>query len=206
MNRNNVINYIINSYPINEAIYKIYYKDKSKIYIDTVDDFKNHFYIQIYEMKEDKLIKAYKEGYLDYLCVRILSNQNKNTSSFFKSYRTGIGWTDNKEMINSEHLNNLNTSEQFEFSTDSKLSAIEEAIKEIYPMRECIGSNDWYHYTLYKLYYYGTEDENGNLSGTLTYKKIEEITNINYLTVRTSVMATTEKIKSIIYDNIDTDM
>ncbi len=74
--KDKIFNYIINSNRINESIDNIV-EDKKYI-----EDFKQHFYIQMLEMDEEKLKRAYLEGWIDWLCIRVMLNQwrSKNSS------------------------------------------------------------------------------------------------------------------------------
>jgi len=51
-------------------------------------DLYQHLFIEIANVKIDKLVKAHKEGYLPFMCVRIMMNQyHKRNHTFAKQYR-----------------------------------------------------------------------------------------------------------------------
>ncbi len=87
--KDKIFNYIINSNRINESIDNIV-EDKKYI-----EDFKQHFYIQMLEMDEEKLSRAYLEGWIDWLCIRVMLNQWRSKNSSFYTTYTDEGATGN---------------------------------------------------------------------------------------------------------------
>jgi hypothetical protein len=180
--REKIIEYIIESPRITQAIRNIC---PGILH----DDFQSHFYLQILTMKPEKLIKAYESGYLDFLCIRIMTNQfNSKSSSFFKIYK-GSQAIEIIDWDTALRYNNIPDDEYIE----TKEYKLEDVIKDVLPKHKHIGTGDWYDYELYNLYFYKN----------LTYQKIEKMTGINFRSVSLSVRKTVKKIKEYINDNPD---
>lgn len=165
------------------------------------DDFQAHFYLQLFEMKAEKLIKADTEGWIDWLCVSILSNQmNSNTSSFWKIYRNGgtAGekkiWTES-ELWKDEGDGRALDLELNRHQPDTSEGDIELKIEweaRMLKVVNALNSRHYYHRHLYLMHLNG-----------MSYRKIERETGISYQSVRLSILATTEWLKKNIndYDN-----
>lgn len=157
--KDKIFNYIINSNRINESIDNIV-EDKKYI-----EDFKQHFYIQMLEMDEEKLKRAYLDGWIDWLCIRVMLNQwRSKNSSFYTTYKN-------------TNFKYLEEGQDFE---DKK----EVEIEFNYTMAEVILNNrkeKWihkqYHMTLFKLYF-----KDGH-----NYKKINELTGVSIGSIAHSV-------------------
>lgn len=153
------IDYIINSQRINLCINKISHPSLR-------DDFRQHFYQQILEMNPIKLTNAYTNGYLDYLCIRIINNQyNSKSSSFFKHYKSNF----NRPHDDIDSINDLPYLED----NHSTIDVMEEIM-------ELLKGRHYYHSHLWKMYYLKE----------MTYKQIEKETQINFQSVRKSVIKT----------------
>ncbi len=75
MNRDEII---INVYN-NSKIWKFL----DKVPVNYKDDFKQHILLQLLEMPIDKLMKAYNEGYLDFMVIKIMGLQYNSVNSYF---------------------------------------------------------------------------------------------------------------------------
>lgn len=154
--RDEAIIYVHNSQTVKNMFLKVKSEDR--------DDLRSYLYEILLE-KSDKLVKAYQEGWLDFLIWRIIDNQyNSNTSPY-------------RRKIKSYGLSELNF--------DIPDSPAEDNEPQLTKIEKLITKQHWFDYTLFKMYFY----EN------LTYKQIEQATNINYLTVRRSVMKVLDNIK-----------
>lgn len=69
--KNRVLEYVATSERISMCITKICPPNY-------LDEFRSFFYLKMCEMQDDKLIKAYEDGYIDFLCIKIISNQLRN--------------------------------------------------------------------------------------------------------------------------------
>jgi|WetSurMetagenome_2_1015567.scaffolds.fasta_scaffold81271_3 hypothetical protein len=181
-NRNEAINYVITSPLIESAIVNI-------CPIKYREDFRSHFYLQILEIKNNKLEKAFNDGYIDWLCIRIMSNQlNSNTSTFWKLYRNNGSYsdfTDSIEDLYSEGvMQHKSGNEEYDEEYDS---IVEDRIKLI---KDLLTDRHWYHTELFKLHLDG-----------LSYKEIEKKTKINYQNIRLSILQTKEFIKNKLNTN-----
>ncbi len=190
MTKEMIVNYIINSNLINDAIKNIHKKNGYSIIFD---DFKSFFHLQILEMKDEKLINAYNGGYIDWLCVKMLNNSTFPSSPLYRTYNTGVLYEENRNRnSNLEYSINLSYKEENRFvdnyeedNYEEQMELLNKTLNKIYPKKDFIGSSDWYHYFLFNKYW--IED--------LTYKQIEAETKINYQSVRFSVMETLKQIK-----------
>lgn len=154
-----IYQYVINSKVINDALVKVVNDPKH------FDDFKQHFYLQLLEMDEQKLFRAYLEGYLDILCTRIMWNQwRSKNSSFYFLYK-------NPKIVYEDDLSNwtITDSETIDFDY-SKAEVILNAKEEKWIDKQ-------YHMTLFKLYY-----KNGH-----NYRQISELTGININSIAQSI-------------------
>ena len=135
------------------------------------EDFKS-FIIDNLLDKPDKLIKAYEEGWVDFYIWRIIANQYYSTTSPW--YR--------KYLIKENVMIDVAEGEP-------EVSIDEESV--LNQIKSILNRQHWYNRTLFEMYYFEK----------LTYKKIEEKTGINYISVRRTVMKTLENVKTQIkYD------
>lgn len=75
-------------YAYNSKVVKDTVERLTSFFPEARDDFYGFFYIQLGELKNGKLEKAYEEGWLDWLCVNIITKQLKSsTSLFYRQYR-----------------------------------------------------------------------------------------------------------------------
>lgn len=165
------------------------------------DDFTQHFYIQLLEMREDKLIAAWEGGYIEWLCVRILSNQMGNRSSFWKMFRNSGNPSTEKKVFGEDwgfqtnfwDKERLEVGLQYKIPIDDSEENIERLI-ELEIKRDTVilalNSRHYYHRHLYLLHLDG-----------MTYKDIHRETGISYQSVRLSILATTEWLKNNITNN-----
>lgn len=82
LNKNDIISDLYKSTILNEIINKITSRHQ------LTDELKAELFLILCEMKEDKIIKAYNNNYLIYLCINILKKQyHSSTSPFHKKFR-----------------------------------------------------------------------------------------------------------------------
>jgi DNA-directed RNA polymerase specialized sigma24 family protein len=135
------------------------------------EDFKSFIMDNLLD-KPDKLIKAYEEGWFDFYIWRIIANQYYSTTSPW--YR--------KYLIKENVMIDVAEGEP-------EVSIDEESV--LNQIKSILNRQHWYNRTLFEMYYFEK----------LTYKKIEEKTGINYISVRRTVMKTLENVKTQIkYD------
>lgn len=137
--------------------------------------------IIVYLMEdEEKLYLGYKEGWLKYFFVSIVSNQyNSNTSKFYKLYKRPV---------------NLDMSELEFYYFDNNLEFKEKRHKEYLLLKEVLKEVDfdWIEKEMFRLYYnYG-----------LSLREIERKVGINYNTVYVYIRKCREKIKNKLKENI----
>lgn len=190
MTKNDIVISVMESDLINSAILNIC-PPKYR------EDFRSHFYLQLLEMKEVKLQQAWNNGWLDWLCVKILSNQmNSNTSSFWKIYRNG-GFAGEKKIWSQTELNEFRENHRDEVSPisyDGYFTLKDEGEEHIEKLElielrrdliiDTLNSRHFYHRHLFLLHLDG-----------MTYRQIEKDTGISYQSVRLSIIATTEWLK-----------
>lgn len=178
--RNNILNYVCNSEKIDRIINNVV-DDKRFL-----DDFKQHFFIQILEMKEDKLLKSYLDGYLDKLCTKIIINQwRSKTSSFYYLFRKRKYYLDDK------YSDDLYDIEDKVESNDIFLNFKYETFEKILNDRYTKFIDRQYHITLFRLYY----------KEIYNYRQISEMTNININTIAQSITKSVDYIKNKIKDD-----
>jgi len=86
---NAAVNFVYNSDKISKAIDKICNKNfKFHEAVSLTKEFRDFIYSEIALSSKTNLIKAHKEGKVEYLAIRIILNQIQSTSSpFYKLYR-----------------------------------------------------------------------------------------------------------------------
>lgn len=167
-----IFEYILISDRINDCLSKIPSKYR--------DDFKQHFYTQILYMKESKVIEAYSNGYLDWLCIKVISNQyNSITSSFYKLYKDY-----RQPSIGSPSLDEIDES-NLTYVEDDVDSQIQTTVS-FNTIEKLVNNRHYYHKQLWYMYY--IEE--------MSYRDIEKQTGINFQSVRSSVLKTNEYIKN----------
>lgn len=138
------------------------------------EDLKHHIYLTLIDFDQNKIIKAYKEKYLNKLVGRIILSQIKSdTSDFYMMYRNG-GF---RKGINFIEFPDLTLNEDEYKEKENRRIWVKKKVKEI---NRLLRSNHPYHSTLFRMYFY--ED--------LTYQQIAKRTGINFQSVRTSVLKT----------------
>ena len=167
--KDNIYNYIINSDNINTGLNNIV-NNKGLF-----DDFKQHFYLQILQMNEEKLIKAYLGGYLDWLCIKIILKQwRSKNSSFFYQYKKG---NIENDVLDLRDLKNEDV-DIIDFDYNKAEKILEEKQEKWIDKQ--------YHMTLFKLYF----KEGYN------YAEISRMTKIHQNTISTSIERSVDYIKS----------
>lgn len=168
MIKDDIFTYIVNSSRINEAIDNIV--DEKKYIID----FKQHFYLQMLEMDGNKLAKAYLNGYIDWLCIRVMLNQwRSKTSSFYYQYR-------DKSIKYDELI------DDFKQIDDDKIDFDYKKAEDILKGRNDKFLDRQYHEVLFRLYF-----EDG-----YNYREISEMTGININSVAQSINRSIKYIKN----------
>ena len=165
--KDKIFMYMVGSSRINDSLNNIV-TDKKHL-----EDFKQHFYLQMLEMDQNKLISAYIDGYLDWLCIRVMLNQwRSKTSSFYYQYRdTNVSYQDDLKDVKDEKSTDI----QFDFKI------AESILKD--------KNEKWldkqYHMTLFRLYF----DKGYN------YREISQMTGININSVAQSINKSLDYIK-----------
>lgn len=146
--------------------------------IDLKEDFKQHFYLQLLEIGEDKLLYLEGKGQLEYFCFRIIKNQISKTSPFYKEFRNSgfpismipSGESDSDiEMIIDEDYD-----EDYYINNIKKIEVIEEHLRSLH----------FLHSGLFRLKFYDG----------YTYSKLAQ-SGISFITVKRSIEKTMEEIR-----------
>lgn len=170
------------------------------------DDFRSHFLLQLMEMKETKLQQAWNNGWIEWLCVKILSNQmNSNTSSFWKIYRNGGFNGDRKVILQSDYEGIRNDYKEQESSnpisyegafghdtSDDDIERLELIELKRDRIIEALNGRHYYHRHLFILHING-----------MTYRQIEKETEISYQSIRLSILSTIEWLKNNLKNDIN---
>lgn len=84
--KNEILDELWRSQFIDDLIYNITSGHKLK------DDLKGHLFLILCEMPEKRIVKAYEDHYLNYMCINILKKQYHSSSSpFHKLWRANKG-------------------------------------------------------------------------------------------------------------------
>lgn len=97
------------------------------------DDLKSELFLILCEMGNDKIVKAYENHYLNYLCVNILKKQyHSKTSPFHKTYRRDK-WSDEMVDIEDEIISdNYEVIEKVYWFVDNKLDLVDRELFKLY--------------------------------------------------------------------------
>ncbi len=194
VSRDEVINYVITSELLKNAIVNICPPQWR-------DDFESHIFLQVLEMNPNKLIKAYNKGYIDWLLVRIMTNQLKTSSSFWKLYRNNgsysvrtlyreelpktLNWLSGEMGYGNpgdETVTFLDTEEGvYDDTLDIQREIIDKLLNHTQP----------YHRVLFQLHLDG-----------LTYRQIEKRTGVKYHTLRVIILKVKDQFKEIIKNDL----
>lgn len=163
-----------------KGINKLLRKRISKNYYD---DFKSELIMILYNMPDEKLLKAYKEEYLDRLTYSIIYKQwNSSNSTFYRKFRNNIA----------SPTSNITSDESFKYDETYELDLQEfnNQYKEYFyskvdKVKELLNHIDPLDKFIFELYFF--ED--------MTYMDIVNKTEVNYSTIRSMVVRTLEKIK-----------
>lgn len=153
-------------------------------------DFTSHFYIQIANTKEDKLIDLYNKGQLDWFCLRVITNQYKSSSStFWKLYKNGgfagenlIYYTD---LYESPEILEVEEDKKTEYDKVD-VEALKRKVKNLLKTQYKDFYVNQYHKTLFELYYFDKKN----------LRQINELTNIKISTIMRSIQSTKSYIKN----------
>jgi len=168
------------------------------------EELQSELFLILCEMSEEKIVNAFNNNYLNYLCVSIVKNQyHSNTSSFHKVFRKWKG-VEGFNLENIENVEDWSEKESMlrlvESIVDSRLNMVDKELFKIY----------------FKMGRY--DRELGDLRDkeckkpTSSYRKIEKklsleaipgqkkIT-IDHATIGLSIVKSLNKIKKIIDDN-----
>jgi len=174
--RTEILDYILNNSIINQYFNKIEYEYR--------DDFRSHIWLIIMEMIEskwDKIVELYNKNELGKFIIGIINNQLKsNTSSFTKDYK-------NKKFIYPDDLPEVIDEPMVVINTRIILMKVLNILNNIH----------FVDAILFKLYY-GIDPVTNEITEPKTYQQVQDIININYQTVRNSVMKTQKLIKESI--------
>ncbi len=161
----------------NEIVVEIYSNERinknieKNVPIRFRDDFKSHFYIQLLEMPEEKLFKAYNEGYLINLCLRILMNHINKRSMFWKIYRNSGGWTEIFVDNTNNQINQIPNEETYQEDYED----IEQILYDVELILKDMDPIDVY---IFKKYYYEG----------FSYRDIEKLTNVSFSVIRNRII------------------
>jgi len=179
---NEIFRYIENSSNIQKTI-------RGAIEPRLYDDFKSEVYLVLLELKDDKLITAYNEGWIDFLVFRIVTNTKGSNSRFHKEFRKfGL-----RQAIVTEIDNDCL---QYLQST-SDIKYIKEKEEILIQMQLILTNLSYLDKLLFMKYYFDGIDMK-TMSKELGY---------NYTTVRKSVKRTFDYLKNKLneYDNYNFD-
>jgi len=184
MNKTKIIEWVYNNAAIDQAIKRIV----KPIYYD---DFKSHLILQMMEQDEDKLIKLYNKNELIYFTVSIILNQwRSNSSSFWKIYRNN-GFSGKHNPIKYTDLEpNKEISDDFDDLMKIDLIKLNNTVKSLLNKQYDDFLINEYHKRLFIMYYFENK----------TYRQIQKDTEINFITVRRSVIDTLKYVKKNILD------
>jgi hypothetical protein len=173
MTQNEILLQIINDKDIQSIISKIAPKND-------IDSFRQTFYEQVIHLSPKKLNDAISKNYLKYLLIKILDNQANHSSPYYKeTHNLGLP----KSITTYELFDSINLlcPEEYNIEEDKlyedRLIIVDEYLKTIH----------WYHKTLFNLY------REGN-----SYKEISALTEIDYQSVRLSILKTIRGLKEYI--------
>ena len=191
MTRNHILDNLFRSPIIDDMLFNITGGN------DLRHDLKSELFIILMEMPEQKIITAWKNHWLNYLCVNILKKQwRSSTSPFYKKYRKDWGGESLFEVI--EEL------DDFDYDTLDKVLKIVDGLplveKELFQMRYKLGKYDrwlgeWRDKTCEKPIYSYRKIE--NKLAIQTYNSNKPIT-IDHSTVEKYHKRVIEKIKKIL--------
>lgn len=183
------------------------YISKNKMLLDAIgnvcddykyyNDFKQSIYLQIFEVKEDKLIDLYKRGELDWFCLKIITNNwTSTTSKFYREYKKNQDLNYSWSHIDDDTI----ASDEFEYD-DTDLDRVDERYK-LEELKDKINyylntqyvdfMSNQYHKTLFELYVYEKK----------TLKDISELTGITIISISRSVRKTKKYLKKQLTEEI----
>lgn len=181
MSKNDILEHIYNNKMLNDAI-------KNIVAPQHYQDFRSHFYLQVAELDENKLIQLYNKNELDYFCLKIITNQYKSkTSTFHKLYKNGgMPGTHTIDVVDmDEWLKNNTIIDEKEIKGPDPVVIKKQILYFLEVQYDNIIANQ-YHKVLFMLYYFDD----------LTLKQIEETTKINKDAVSRSVRKTKAYLKT----------
>jgi DNA-directed RNA polymerase specialized sigma24 family protein len=176
-----------------ESLKKYFMAKVDKKYID---ELKSELYISLLEMKEEKLFKAYDEGYLDGLCIQIIKNQyNSDNSKFFKDVKNG-GFRKSFNRIDSYDTQDYNDDMKYiklfeEFIDNSDLNTEQLLLEDLkieedlIKIESVLKNLHWYDKTLFDM----------NVVDGLKMSEISRMTKISQHSILYSITKTKKKIK-----------
>ena len=167
IDKNTIAEYIYTSKLINEVLINVI----SEQYID---DFKSHFILQVYNIKDEKLQMLIDKNCIDYYCLKIITNQWYNRSSTF--WQTYI-----HNSIDYSYEKNISEEEYTEEVYNKQMNMINKLLDKQY---DTLIINQYYK-TLFELYYFKG----------LKLKEIEKLTQINLKTVHRAISKTKKYIE-----------
>lgn len=122
--KNDLITIIINSPTINNTLNTIHP-------VELRADFRQHFYLQLCEVPEQKLLSCYHNCTLESYAGAIIRNQIKSdSSSFFKLYRSNLSTPDA-----TTHYYNLISTDESKIDEHKTIEAIHSFLRALHPKK-----------------------------------------------------------------------
>lgn len=166
--------YVVNSVPINTAFDRFIEKKD-------INEFKQHIYLELMTMKNNKLSKAYRGGYIDFLVYSMMRNQYKSSTSPWAKKNQFVNEInecadDKLEIVNEKH---------HEFP----IGCLKKEILRLLDLRiwdKYTFLKNQYHKKLFVMYYFEKR----------TYQEIEKLTGVGMTSIQISVKKSLEYIKN----------
>jgi len=183
--KNQIINYILNNQIINDYLSKVEYTYR--------DDFKQHIWLTIMELLNNKyeyILNLYEKDELGKYIMGIIHIQLKKNNSRFNEIHKEISIINNtyhKRTIYKPDFNDmLLIDEEIELQEDPHITILKilHELENTYP----------YHAVLYKLYR-GIDPITNEIVKPKTYREIKELVGLNYNTIRYAVVKVDNAIK-----------
>ncbi len=199
-----MILYIYNSETINQAVKNICPREWKS---NEIEEFKQFFYLQICEMETKKLIKAYDNGYIDGVCIRVILNHIRSKYSLFTKIYKRNGFTGGNiiqgnvptktpetgmDGILNERRDTLYFNPEDDFWED-----IEDE-KDPYKYMDMETINKRIEEIIFGLHWYEKTLWNMKNTQNLSLKEISKTTGINYNSIYYSLNKTKKTIKEIL--------
>ena len=128
MSKNDIIEELWKSSFLDDVIHKITSGHRLK------DDLKSELFLILCEMKDKKIIQAWKNNWIYYLCINILKKQyHSNTSPFHMKWRKGWNNLDDEYDISDENEEtNYDLISKIEWIVEHKLDLVDRELFKLY--------------------------------------------------------------------------